>query len=304
MGKTHIALFIVLIFATNIVLSQNDAKIEKKLNKLFEKGNLLKCKNKAIKFNKKFPKSFIPKYYISKVYINLYAINGRTNRRSYPNLSKAVTYSNRLPADYINWKIKVRDSLRVYIYYLHDSLPKSKKLQSAIKFYTRTYKDTIVFGIDKKQEQLSVYDFTDSSIDSLRQKLIKFAEKQNGIVYYYSGEKPETGFDCSGFTKYVYGHIGIEIPHNAQKQSDLTGINKSIEDAAPGDLIFFGTQNEESYYTIHAGIVFSVFEDDISVIHCVSGGVSIDGKNSSWDRYWKNEVLFIKTLPELQKINK
>lgn len=122
---------------------------------------------------------------------------------------------------------------------------------------------------------------------------------QDGIRYKYAGEKPETGFDCSGFTKYVYSHIGVELPHNAQKQSNLSGNNKTLENARPGDLIFFGAKTEDSHHTIHAGIVHSVYEDDISVIHCVSGGVSIDGRDSSWDRYWKNEVLFVKTLPQL-----
>ncbi len=67
----------------------------------------------------------------------------------------------------------------------------------------------------------------------------------------------------------------------------------------PEILFFFGWKTEDSYYTIHAGIVYSIYEDDISVIHCVSGGVSIDGKNSSWDRYWKDEILFVKSLPQL-----
>lgn len=213
---------------------------------------------------------------------------------------KAVIYSDRLPESYAEWKTSIQDSIRLYLFYIHDSFPDFRKFKTVIKLYTRTYNDTLVFNVaDEQIVKVSTYSFTKSNTDSLRLELVKFAEKQDGIRYKYAGEKPETGFDCSGFTKYVYSHIGIELPHNAQKQSNMKGNNKTLENASPGDLIFFGWKTEDSYYTIHAGIVYSIYEDDISVIHCVSGGVSIDGKNSSWDRYWKDEILFVKSLPQL-----
>ncbi|NQU33068.1 MAG: C40 family peptidase [Bacteroidetes bacterium] len=102
---------------------------------------------------------------------------------------------------------------------------------------------------------------------------------------------------------YVFNQIGIKLPHIALKQSNLEGINKSLNEAAPGDLIFFGSRNENSHYTVHAGIVHSVYEEDIEVIHCVSVGVCIDERNSRWEYYWKDKVLFVKTLLGLFEIN-
>ncbi len=288
-----------LLFATTIS-AQNDIKIEKKLSKLFKNGKYEKCYKKALKLNKKHPKSIVPEYYISKVALYKYSTTALDDKSHYRYLTQAVNYSKRLPEEYDDWKNIIQDSIKGYIYYLHDSIPNSRKFSTTIKFYTKTYNDTLVFNdVEKLVERVSVYEFSQSTIDSLRMELIKFAEMQNGIRYRYAGEKPETGFDCSGFTKYVYGHIGIELPHNAQKQSNLEGSNKSMTDAAPGDLIFFGSRNESSHYTVHAGIVHTVFEEDIKVIHCVSGGVSIDGRNSSWEHYWKDKVLFVKTLPGL-----
>jgi len=282
------------------VIAQKDSKIERQLNKLFVKGKYDKCQNKALKFNKKYPKSNIPEYYISKVAFHRYSTCSINDKSHYRYLTQAVNYSKRLPEEYGEWKMSIQDSIKGYIYYLYDSIPNSRKLSTAVKLYTKTYSDTLIFNeIEEFVERVPVYEFSQSTIDSLRKELVKFAELQDGIRYKYAGEKPETGFDCSGFTMYVYSHIGIELPHNAQKQSNLEGFNKSITEAAPGDLIFFGSRNGNKHHTVHAGIVYTVYEEDIEVIHCVSGGVSIDGRNSSWEHYWKDKVLFVKTLPKL-----
>lgn len=281
--------------------AQTNSKIEKKLSKLFNSGKYDKCYTKALKLNKKYPKSDIPEYYFSKVSMHQYSQINKNDAGSYEQLKKAVSYSLRLPDTYSNYKKAVQDSLRLYVFYLNDSVPGSKKQKTAQEYYTKKYKDTLDFPVfEEIAVQVPVYKFSKSTIDSLRFELVKFAEKQDGIKYSYAGEKPETGFDCSGFTKYVYGHIGIELPHNAHKQSSLKGTDKPLEKASPGDLIFFGAQNENGYYTAHAGIVHTVYKDDIEVIHCVSGGVSVDGRNSSWEHYWKDKVLFIKTVPELE----
>jgi len=123
--------------------------------------------------------------------------------------------------------------------------------------------------------------------------MLLIAQKLEGTPYKWAGENPNSGFDCSGFTAYVYKSIGIKLPHSAQKQSELIKNRKKLEDALPGDLIFFGSRNGNKIYTQHAGIIYSTDGDNIEVVHCVSNGVNIEGKDSSWDRYWINEVLFV-----------
>lgn len=266
-----------------------------------QKGKYEKCQQKAVKLNKKYSKSFIPEFYISKV--NLYnSSNSKlTDGKRYLNLKRAVKYSNKLPPSYVVWKTTVQDSLKAYIYFKHDSLKKSLKCEKALNLYLKTYEDTIslyafYFPANTKTQGKESVDFNKKS-DSLRWELIKFAEMQEGIKYTYAGEKPETGFDCSGFTKYIYAHIGIELPHNAQKQSEMEEENISLSKARVGDLIFFGSQGRQKHITQHAGIIYEVINNDIRVVHCVSGGVSVDGKDSSWEYYWKDRVLFVKRLP-------
>lgn len=293
--------FLVLIF--NYSFSQDDNKIEKKLNKLFEKEQYKKCYEKAFALNKKYRQSDAPEFYISKVEMKRYSETEISETKKYKYLKNSVKYSYKIKDQYAEWKQEVQDSLRVYILLKHDSTKVISKCKNALSLYTRTYKDTLeiysyYFYEHKPKEEKKQESFLSKS-DSLRYELIKFAEKQNGIKYFYTGEKPETGFDCSGFTMYAYKHIGVELPHNAHMQSKLKGDNKTLEEAKPGDLIFFGSKNGTSYRTQHTGIIHSIENNEIKVIHCVSRGVSIDGKNSSWENYWKEKVLFVKTLPIL-----
>jgi cell wall-associated NlpC family hydrolase len=300
----QVFVILAIISLSNAIFAQVDTKIEKKLKKLFKKGKYEKCYDKARSLNKKHPGSFVPEYYISKINLKKYSTDGISENRRYSYLGNAVKYSSKLPEKYSGWKSTVKDSLAIYLYSNHDSAKTSNRCKNALKLYTRTYKDTLTiysfyFPGEKpntKKRQIVFY----SKSDSLREELVKFAAKLEGITYNYTGEKPETGFDCSGFTKYVYGHIGVELPHNAQLQSNLKGNNKTLAEAKVGDLVFFGSKTETGHYTQHAGIIYSIDIDEMKVIHCVSGGVSIDGNESSWERYWKEKVLFVKTLPELK----
>jgi len=298
-----ISLIVFMFFLQNQLSAQNDVRIEKKLNKLFKNGKYEKCYKKAHKLNRKSPRSFVPEFYISKIGAHNFSDVTISENRRYKHLENAVRYSEKLPGSYIEWKNHVKEILKSYVYSKHESTQATKNCKKALLLYTRTYKDTLaIYSIyfpkvkhEKTNEPVIFLSYT----DSLRAELVLFAGKQEGILYKYAGEKPETGFDCSGFTKYVYGHIGIELPHNAQLQSNLEGCNKTLAEARVGDLGFFGSKTKDGHRTQHAGIIFSIEAEEIKVVHCVSGGVSIDGKESSWERYWKNKILFIKTLPAL-----
>jgi cell wall-associated NlpC family hydrolase len=67
--------------------------------------------------------------------------------------------------------------------------------------------------------------------------LISFAKNFLRTNYRYGGSSP-TGFDCSGFTKYVFGKFGLLIPHKAAAQAQL-GSPVPKNELFPGDLVFF-----------------------------------------------------------------
>jgi cell wall-associated NlpC family hydrolase len=69
---------------------------------------------------------------------------------------------------------------------------------------------------------------------------VDIAMQYVGARYRYGGASPR-GFDCSGLTMYVYQQLGVELPHQASAQfNDRFGQRiQSIEELAPGDLVFF-----------------------------------------------------------------
>ena len=67
--------------------------------------------------------------------------------------------------------------------------------------------------------------------------LIDFALQFQGIPYVHGGKNPDQGFDCSGFTSYVFSHIGIKLSASSAAQKHV-GVRVSREDAQPGDLIW------------------------------------------------------------------
>src|SRR5688500_3424081 len=46
---------------------------------------------------------------------------------------------------------------------------------------------------------------------TLADSIIALGLSFSGTPYYYTGKRPETGFDCSGFTHYIFGRFGIEL---------------------------------------------------------------------------------------------
>jgi cell wall-associated NlpC family hydrolase len=69
-------------------------------------------------------------------------------------------------------------------------------------------------------------------------RVVTFARRFLGVRYVYGGVSPRTGFDCSGFTRFVYSHFGIALPHYSGAQFSL-GRRVSRGGLRPGDLVFF-----------------------------------------------------------------
>lgn len=68
--------------------------------------------------------------------------------------------------------------------------------------------------------------------------VVEYAKQFIGIKYVYGGSSPSTGFDCSGFTSYVYKNFGISLPHSSGGQASV-GTAVSKENLALGDLVIY-----------------------------------------------------------------
>jgi cell wall-associated NlpC family hydrolase len=69
-------------------------------------------------------------------------------------------------------------------------------------------------------------------------RVVGFARHLLGTRYVWGGSSPRSGFDCSGFVRYVYGHFGIPLAHSSYAQFDR-GRRVSRKGLKPGDLVFF-----------------------------------------------------------------
>jgi cell wall-associated NlpC family hydrolase len=74
-------------------------------------------------------------------------------------------------------------------------------------------------------------------VEAKEARVVRYARRLLGAPYVYGGESP-SGFDCSGFTRYVFAHFGITLPHYTFGQYDL-GRSVSRWSLEPGDLVFF-----------------------------------------------------------------
>jgi len=72
----------------------------------------------------------------------------------------------------------------------------------------------------------------------LGEKVVKYAKHLIGVRYVYGGTSPATGFDCSGFVRYVYGHFGVRLAHSSFAQF-ASGFRVRRGGLKPGDLVFF-----------------------------------------------------------------
>jgi cell wall-associated NlpC family hydrolase len=68
--------------------------------------------------------------------------------------------------------------------------------------------------------------------------VLAIAAQYEGLMYSYGGTSPSTGFDCSGFTAYVFRQVGISLPRTAEAQRQAT---TRVSSPQPGDLVFFGS---------------------------------------------------------------
>ena len=68
--------------------------------------------------------------------------------------------------------------------------------------------------------------------------VLAIAAQYEGLMYSYGGTTPETGFDCSGFTAWVFGKVGISLPRTAEQQRQAA---TPVSDPQPGDLVFMGS---------------------------------------------------------------
>jgi len=110
-----------------------------------------------------------------------------------------------------------------------------------------------------------------------RNDLAFYALSLAGTPYRYGGESPRSGFDCSGFVRYVFRHsLGVRLPRTVRAMSRV-GRPIRLSQLRPGDLVFYNTEHRR--YS-HVGIYLGKHR----FVHSPNSGESV--KVSSLNGYW------------------
>lgn len=118
-----------------------------------------------------------------------------------------------------------------------------------------------------------------ANITDLRKSLLAVAMGLRDTRYVRGGRDPSTGFDCSGFVRYVFAHaVGMQLPRNSASQF-LAGLKVKRADMQPGDLVFFHTHGKRGIS--HVGIYIS----NGRFIHSPNTGKSVE-ISSLKQGYW------------------
>ncbi len=100
--------------------------------------------------------------------------------------------------------------------------------------------------VETEQEEESTVSASSEGND-----VVEFAKKYLGYKYVAGGSSPSTGFDCSGFTTYVFRNFGVSLNRSSKDQiKNGTAVSKS--NLQPGDIVIFKNQGKTAIG--HVGI--------------------------------------------------
>ena len=117
--------------------------------------------------------------------------------------------------------------------------------------------------------------------------LVGTALDLRGVRYRNGGADP-AGFDCSGFTQYVFARHGVRLPRSVRDQFD-EGASVRPEDVREGDLLFFATDGPGASH-----VAIAVGGDSFVHAPSSSGVVRVERMAS---RYWSDRYVGARRVP-------
>lgn len=122
---------------------------------------------------------------------------------------------------------------------LSDSRQETSRSQSTSRKTSSTKSTKKTTTSQSKATQNTTTETTNVPASSNGSAIVATAKKYLGYKYVYGGSSPSTGFDCSGFTSYVFKQHGITLSRTSAGQYS-NGVAVSRSNLQPGDLVMFG----------------------------------------------------------------
>ena len=106
--------------------------------------------------------------------------------------------------------------------------------------------------------------------------VLGIAAAYTGYPYVNGGGSPATGFDCSGYTSFVFAQVGVSLPRTAAGQQAAT---TPVSNPQPGDLVFFGYPAYHVGIYAGGGMMYDAGNPGTGVVYrAIFGGVSGYGR--------------------------
>jgi cell wall-associated NlpC family hydrolase len=172
---------------------------------------------------------------------------------------------------------------------MSDTLPSYCRLKTILQlsfFLTLLFAGTSFKSIGRRPVGRS----EDVERMQLRNDITGYAQNFVGIPYRHAGVSPRTGFDCSGFTSYIFQEFNLRVSSSSCTQSKQ-GDRISLDEVLPGDLVFFGRKGRIQ----HVAMVVEKTAEGIICVHSTSSrGIVVE--NISTSKYWKPKILFARDV--------
>jgi len=122
--------------------------------------------------------------------------------------------------------------------------------------------------------------------------LEKIKQTVGHTPYVFSGSSP-SGWDCSGLVNWVYGHVGVELPHRASLQAKS---GRRVDVPVPGDIVayFYGSSSNAFHTGIYVG--------DGNIVHALNPrvGTRMESAENGIVMYGNVRVEYIRVIPLME----
>jgi len=145
---------------------------------------------------------------------------------------------------------------------------KKEETNNKVEDKEETPKDTEINKEETKKQEESSKNETTTISKTKGEEIVEYARTFLGYDYVYGGASPKTGFDCSGFTSYVYKKFGYTLSRASTAQAK-NGVEVSKDELQPGDLLIF--KNQSLTRIGHVGIYIG----NNKMIHASEPGVGV-----------------------------
>lgn len=261
-----------------------------KLEQLYDQGRYQFVYRKSVRLLNKpeYDYSLLPEYYLSVSSLQLMRNEGWLSKHE-DHINVAFSFIEGLGKTEKGSKLRVNHSQELVALQadLNDWLAElsQEKENKLLRIYSpklaELSKSLQLISVDSPTE---VWSPSDIQGKELAISMIQYAQSFVGTPYVWGGQSPQ-GFDCSGFTSYVFLNQGKKIPRVSRDQY-ASSLKLDPAEACIGDLVFFGQQGAVS----HVGILVNEPGMPKRMIHSSSSkGVMFQDIDNS--KYYSSRVI-------------